>query len=315
MAERTKPRSPARYGFVAQLFGFPQLSIRAKAYFAAGGATGVLAILAFIFLSVLSHQNATLNDIEQVYFPRATVFSEYFSRLSQSHAGMFDLLVTAEEAMDEETLYTVSKPKLLAVKQLMAEMATAGDTLTLHDEGRAAYDELTRIMVEYVNSVASAIEMATLDVRLARKHMVEANLSYQYVNEVLGGLVASSRRDTGDAVSAAHAAIKLHSVQFSVILAIAVIALALFGWAISRVMVFDLNGITRDMTALADGDTEPGTMPSNRRGEIGEMVEALQVFRHNAIEIARVHKALQDREREMRIAKEQAEREKHDALE
>ena len=314
MTEDTAPGYPEQHGILLRLFGLPNLKIRTKAYLAAGGATGALFVLALIFMSVLHEQKATLNDIDRVYFPRATTFSNYFSQLSQIHSGLFDLLVTAEDTLDEETVYLTAKPKLLKIRQVMQDIAASSETFQLEGRDRAVVDNLNTIMQTYFRSAAQAIEMATVDTRLARKYMVSANRSYQRVNEVLGELVGSSRSDTGNAISLARDGIGYHSLQVGIILVGAVSLIALLGWATSRTLVLDLNGIKQKLTSLAAGDTRGDLMPAKRSGEIGEMIEALEVFRQNVIEVARVNKALQDRERDMRLAKEQAELDKKNAL-
>jgi methyl-accepting chemotaxis protein len=196
----------------------------------------------------------------------------------------------------------------------MQDIAASSETFQLEGRDRAVVDNLNTIMQTYFRSAAQAIEMATVDTRLARKYMVSANRSYQRVNEVLGELVGSSRSDTGNAISLARDGIGYHSLQVGIILVGAVSLIALLGWATSRTLVLDLNGIKQKLTSLAAGDTRGDLMPAKRSGEIGEMIEALEVFRQNVIEVARVNKALQDRERDMRLAKEQAELDKKNAL-
>ena len=291
------------------------LKIRTKAYLAAAIATGVLAILALIFVSVLHSQNHFLSDVENVYSPRTAAYTEYFSRLSQTHAQLFDILVTAQDELDEEELYTTAKPKLLELRDLVSQMAESRQLLQLSAADLTAYDNLMRIMKEYVGQAVSAIEMATVDVNLARTHMVNANKSYQTVNQVLLELVASSRVDTSGAISLALDSIRDHTVNFTIILVLAVVGLGLFGWTVSHSLVRALNAITHDMSVLASGNTEVPKRTTQRTDEIGDMAQALIVFRDNAIENGRMNTEIKIRERQMQVAKEQAEKDKFDAVE
>ena len=70
--------------------------------------------------------------------------------------------------------------------------------------------------------------------------------------------------------------------------AVATLAGLLLAFFIGRGIARPLDGITRVMTRLAAGDLEAEIPQRDRADEIGDMARAVEVFRHNGIEAARL---------------------------
>ncbi len=68
----------------------------------------------------------------------------------------------------------------------------------------------------------------------------------------------------------------------------------------ARSVTRPLNGLTREMTALAGGDTSIALADADRRDEIGAMARAAMVFRDNAIRVAGLAAAEREREEQSR---------------
>ena len=326
MIKGTWSRIPSRHGIWLRTFGFPKLRISTKAYVAAGGTTGILALLAFIFISVLGGQKAFLNDIDNVHFPRTSTLTNYSLELSQLHSrlndGLIELLVTTNSGPNQEALIEQSRKRLNPIVSRMQYMAATVSTLDLagsenssHGSENSYRDSLKRSMNSYVDNAVHAVELAATDLVTARQHMTKANENYLELNAIVASIVDKSRLQIGDTVSEAYETIAYSTLIFTIILVVATTFIALFGWAISRALVLDLKGISEDMTVLAAGDTSLTGLPKNRTGEINQMIGALRIFRKNALEFRRVNQELQDRERATREAKEIAEQEKQDAVE
>ena len=74
-----------------------------------------------------------------------------------------------------------------------------------------------------------------------------------------------------------------------IIVGIAMVALGLgFSWLIGRSITRPLNGLSRVMTRLADGDTTARIPATSARDEIGDMARTVIVFRDNMIERERL---------------------------
>jgi methyl-accepting chemotaxis protein len=76
------------------------------------------------------------------------------------------------------------------------------------------------------------------------------------------------------------------------IAAAAILAIAAFGWALTRRITRPLNRLEQRMRALAAGDLEAEVPDAGRRDEVGRMAQAVRVFRENAL---RVHALEQEK--------------------
>ncbi len=72
------------------------------------------------------------------------------------------------------------------------------------------------------------------------------------------------------------------------IAAAALLVVGFLGVSLARGMVRPINRMTRVMTALANGDTDQEVPSTGRSDEIGEMAQALLVFKENAGEVERM---------------------------
>lgn len=80
------------------------------------------------------------------------------------------------------------------------------------------------------------------------------------------------------------------------------IAVGLVGVLIARGMATPIRHVTEFMSALANGDTDREVPSTGRRDEIGEMAQALVVFKHNITEVARLK--IEEQERQVRQEEE-----------
>ena len=88
---------------------------------------------------------------------------------------------------------------------------------------------------------------------------------------------------------------------------VALLAALLIAWVMNRSIAKPVSGITEIMRRLAAGDTSVEVPNRSRRDELGEMAEAVQIFKDNAIEKLRL-------EEEQRAAEKRAAEEKKRAL-
>ncbi|MDP3383870.1 MAG: HAMP domain-containing protein, partial [Phenylobacterium sp.] len=100
------------------------------------------------------------------------------------------------------------------------------------------------------------------------------------------------------------------TVMIAAALAIAVVAAALLGWLLTKMIATPINNMTSAMRRLAEGDSSVEVPARGRKDEVGEMAEAVQVFKDAAIEKARLESQTdeQRRQTEAERARNEAER-------
>ncbi|WP_181703792.1 methyl-accepting chemotaxis protein [Chthonobacter albigriseus] len=124
----------------------------------------------------------------------------------------------------------------------------------------------------------------------ARSAAMSATGAIRGVVETLAGSAAETRQTATLAMAAA--------------VVVALLLAAGIAIGLDRAIARPIRGITGAMRRLADGDTEIALAETRRRDEIGGMVEAVRVFRDNAVERVALA-AASERENHQRAARQE----------
>ncbi|PTM43482.1 methyl-accepting chemotaxis protein [Bosea sp. 124] len=100
------------------------------------------------------------------------------------------------------------------------------------------------------------------------------------------------------------------AVASGVVALISLIAAIACAWMLKRWIANPINRMTRTMTVLARGDRSVEVPSLSRRDEVGEMAQAVQLFKLAAIEKERIESAKLDAEREAETERQSAESER-----
>lgn len=87
--------------------------------------------------------------------------------------------------------------------------------------------------------------------------------------------------------------------------AIGVVVMALFGYIVGRRFSRPIGHATETMTRLAQGDTSVKVAGMERGDEIGEMARAVEVFRENAVERAKMRSVQEEQKQQAEIEKQE----------
>ena len=105
----------------------------------------------------------------------------------------------------------------------------------------------------------------------------------------VSGLLAASRAQSADTLGLAVSSFDQGRLLLTVISVISVAAATLAAWLwVGNGMVRRLSRLSERMRMMADGDLET-PVPEGGRDEIGELVDALEVFRQQALEVQRLN--------------------------
>ncbi|MBV1787681.1 PAS-domain containing protein [Marinobacterium sp. D7] len=173
-----------------------------------------------------------------------------------------------------------------------------GSALALLKTGaydQVAVDQLERIGSGEGNLFQLRMNQLELEQRsaflLASTRAISEQLSTEvgrFVDHVESRIEQQSRR-VGIAVASGKSGI--------LIITLLGITVALGGIWVVRLLARDLGAVTGLMTRLAAGDTDQQTPAVERIDEIGDLARAFQVFRENAVEIARISQSLREQSR------------------
>ena len=105
----------------------------------------------------------------------------------------------------------------------------------------------------------------------------------------VSGLLAASRAQSAAALGLAVSSFDQGRLLLTVISVVSVVAATLAAWLwVGNGMVRRLSRLSERMRRMADGDLET-PVPEAGRDEIGELVDALEVFRQQALEVQRLN--------------------------
>jgi len=249
----------------------------------------MLIALGGLIVNLIHEQRTVVDRIAGASLDRSRIVFDVFSTLSARHVAIFDILAKAGGAdFDEEQVYIAGQESMRA----LAEIGAMVDEVAVQFGGAAnevaLVEAFRSALGDYRIAAASAIEMATVDVALAGKEMIEANASYETINATVLSLAALVRGEIAGSLGGLSE--RSSQMQFTLVVAIAVavtVAVGL-GALVYLSIARNIKGITGAMQILARGETGVDIPSTRRADELGDMARALEVFKQNAEEIGRL---------------------------
>ena len=193
--------------------------------------------------------------------------------------------------------------------ELRAVSADHPEILTHIDAATKAADDWYAGVVEN----GSALAMNPLTYSEAATMVGQSGLADELMTKVEAPMEAITEYETNLVQVANDRLASINNqttVMIAAALAIAVVAAALLGWLLTKMIATPINNMTSAMRRLAEGDSSVEVPARGRKDEVGEMAEAVQVFKDAAIEKARLESQTdeQRRQTEAERARNEAER-------
>jgi methyl-accepting chemotaxis protein len=225
----------------------------------------------------------------------------------------FAALVLAESGSETEKthLLAVTAEHVATFKNNIA----ANKALALPTDIKAALEAADKPLADYAASVQNLVETAFKDRDAARKMIAGVEISFNNLAQAMDALStkiqdqAKAVHDQADS-KAEFATLATWTGAGAVALALLVIGL----FAKAQILA-PLSRITRSMSILAKGDMETPVADLGRHDEIGDMAQAVEGFRQNAIEVRDLEAAQEEQKRQAQAARRAAMRQMADAFE
>jgi len=277
-------------------------TIRSKSAIILGGLASLVFILGVLSFFLLSSTNRETEEIGRNWLPSVRVAASiqtYVVRMRATEARI--AMTDSPEAFEEGT-------KIYAglEKQTLDYIAHYERDLVYNDEDRAAIrhmaDEVNRYRVMVANTAALA---KTLDRAAAEKSYLGNQPGYLPLMKAADTLIAVNTKGADSSLEVARANYRMAVVTIVVCAAVALIAALISFLIMARTVVAPIASITGTMRRLAENELSVTIAEAGRRDEIGAMAAALQVFKDNMAEAARL-RAEQAAEQEARLARGRA---------
>ncbi|BAI76279.1 methyl-accepting chemotaxis protein (plasmid) [Azospirillum sp. B510] len=226
---------------------------------------------------------------------------------AQRTSGDLDATVRAGEVSEQFLLVRVLVARFVAelkaedlvrIRKDMAEVTAKAQALR---DGMADGPVKTRLAeaVARMPAYAAGIDrIAALSDRLTSLNSETLGKAGNEINDKIGMIRARSAEVMAQLEDMAATSVATAETRGSVVTVAAVLLGLLMAWAISRAITRPLGTVTREMGRLAEGDLAVIVTDHERRDEIGALARALQIFKTNALEIARMREAQEENERQ-----------------
>ncbi|MFL6803211.1 MAG: HAMP domain-containing protein, partial [Xanthobacteraceae bacterium] len=255
------------------------LSISVKAFFASALLLISIAGLggdAFIFLDRLS---ADLNSLSDVSLPKQKALMEVTRRATDMHVNVFRYVAWSSNGVNRATMDMLARDiagHASAVERGLAAFAARDD---VSEAERSAVRDAAAKWARFVAAAFDTLEIGSTDTALGSLMLGGTDDDYGKVAadlQRISSLVMAQTRSAADELAARARTNKD-------LIALGGVSAVLLGlgvtFLVARSLVRPIQSVTKAMRAISLGESDVGLGSSERADEIGQMVNAIAVFR------------------------------------
>jgi methyl-accepting chemotaxis protein len=257
-----------------------------------------IALASILVFGRLTRDFRSLNETSFVHFTDATRFER---SVLEVNAELYAISSLAANSTDSEQ---VSRRTAAAMKRIDA-LGRTGKLVSELAGGASDREAIDTTLAAYARSAQDMLDMATVDSGMALVLMGTVQDNFSKFDGQLGALVDAV--DRGRTETYHDALISIGQARGGLIggTILATLLALLSAAAASRAISRPVIALTATMTRMADGESEVTIAGCERRNELGAMARALEVFKQNTIERARLLRE-QEEQREARLARAHA---------
>lgn len=247
-----------------------------------------MAVMLVIFIGVLANGaidslSHSMQDVVENKFNASTVLGESIERLRAADSNVYQMQTHQAAGIKQDIAAETKKITdiLLQVKNRLEKFKTMSDSA----DDKKKIDGVLASLSTYKDAVDFVGSMLELDFKATVNLITPLAKSYDVMIEDLSGIsqkfLAESQQQSQASIASAterkHMLLLLGSVAL-------VVMLLLTFWIVS-VTVRSINLVAQTTKQLADGDTDVDIAGLVRRDELGQIVQALEVFRDNTQQV------------------------------
>ena len=234
-------------------------------------------------------QSAALDEVVNVAFAKDELGVAARGSARTAHVNLFRMISWSANSNDAGKVTESTN----AVKRDMDETGAALDRLAnsfaLTTDEKAALDHVRAGLKAYA-AAKDVIDMAAADPATALVFMSEAEKSFGALDQNLVALHDLEKRLSGDTIAEATDGARRTTEIFLALLVVAVVLAGLITVIVSRMIGRPIVTMTRAISALSAGDKQVAVPQTERKDEIGEMAQAVLVFKENMIRADRLRR-------------------------
>lgn len=288
---------------------FANRTISAKVLAVPSGLIVLLLALGGYAYALLNGNETGVRRLNDTVNEPAISILEFSARARDSLSELYRLTSVAANETDAAKLTKLSKDETARLDAFDTGFGAVKVSLVTASIASAQVQSLEAALAAYVKQAKFVADMAASDAASALSFMTGAQTKFAAMDKELGAVIVTLGSARHQGLTRIHDDMSTGRAVFvSVILATVVVGLVvavLFGRLISRPIL----AMTRAMRQIVDGDLTTDIPATDRRDEVGQMAQALLVFRGNAQETRRLQAAA-EQERALK-ARRQAAMDRH----
>jgi methyl-accepting chemotaxis protein len=266
----------------------PRLTIRTKTLAASAFALLCLIGMGVIVQLTTSRVAHDLSELSQSNFPIRAAASALNNNILAVHMRVFRYVSWAGNGVSHPLMENLSSEIAIdfgLIQEEFDELATRAD-LTAAE--KAELTALQTKIKEYERTTRDVLEVGRTDAAMATMMLGQTDDKYVGVEEDIRKILAVIAADSTSIVRNLVTATKTEALSLAIGLIICLVFSVAAIAFIARSIIKPITLITGVMQKLSAGDTAVTLRYRERTDEIGRMIEAIEIFRSNALEIQKI---------------------------
>ena len=279
------------------LFGFSQkLTIRTKTFAAA--AILLICLIAISVTIYVTSDNvvASLYNLSRSNLPTRATVAALNNAVVSTHIKIFRYVSWASNSVSPKLLVELRKEldgDFLTIEKHFEQLKARPD---LSAQTQSDLNILHAKLNAYADTAKDILDVGSVDAPMATMMLGQTDDNFIKISGDIRKFLAATTLASGSIIENLSNVVEIQKIALTTILMFCLTISVIATIAISKSIVGPIRSVTKIMKQLSAGDTKIKMDYKGRHDEIGQMIEAIEVFRRNTIEIQAMQESYRESE-------------------
>jgi methyl-accepting chemotaxis protein len=279
------------------LFGFTQkLTIRTKTFAAA--AILLICLIAISVTIYVTSDNvvASLYSLSRSNLPTRATVAALNNAVVSTHIKIFRYVSWASNSVSPKLLVELRKEldgDFLTIEKHFEQLKARPD---LSAQTQSDLNILHAKLNAYADTAKDILDVGSVDAPMATMMLGQTDDNFIKISGDIRKFLAATTLASGSIIENLSNVVEIQKIALTTILMFCLTISVIATIAISKSIVGPIRSVTKIMKQLSAGDTKIKMDYKGRHDEIGQMIEAIEVFRRNTIEIQAMQESYRESE-------------------
>jgi adenylate cyclase len=264
---------------------FENLPIQVKAFAASAVLLICLFFLGAIAYVTLDKSQEDLHTLSSTILPKQQAFAAVKDAIVAVQMKTFRYVSWASNGVNDNLLKELSHQVDSDLYVINRDLGTLANRSDLSPSQKLEMKDLTSKWEKYESSARDTIEVGSTDAAMGTMMLGQADEKFMDVANDFQQVSNSVAARTNEISTELYTDAERKKIILVIVAVIGLLLSIVVSILVSRSIVMPIKSVTNAMRRLSSGDTEVEVGYANRRDEIGQMVEAIKVFRKTTIEM------------------------------